>query len=262
MPSYLYGRWPEVEGRLRLSLGVLLMLAYEGVLVPAGRAGEAGPGAEVREALERLAKDARWARVVVLDSRTVDQLKELVGVEGVAYAGLDGMVVDGPWLSLAYEPAQRLRSEVAKLRDELVEALRTFSGVGLVDRGLSLSIDYSKAPRGLGRRVSRAVFSLLSARGGFRLLRKRKVLEVTPDVDWDRGRAVELLLAQEGLRELLPVYVGGDEVDEPAFRALGAGGLTVVVGRRPRSYARLYVKNVEEVGEFVRRVARLSSPLG
>ncbi|MEM4699975.1 MAG: trehalose-phosphatase, partial [Candidatus Nezhaarchaeales archaeon] len=193
MPSYLYGRWPEVEGRLRLSIGVLLMLSYEGALVPAGQAEGARLGEDTKEALERLARDSRWARVVIVDSRTVDQLRELVGVEGVAYAGLDGMVIHGPWLSFAHESAHRLRAEVARLRDELRKALSAFSGVELRDRGLSLSIEYSKAPRGLGRRVSRATASLLSARGGFRLLRGRRALDVVPDVDWDRGKAVELL---------------------------------------------------------------------
>ncbi|MCX8205377.1 MAG: trehalose-phosphatase [Candidatus Nezhaarchaeota archaeon] len=260
LPSYLYGRWPEVEGRLRLSLGVLLTLDYEGTLTD--RPEEAELDHEVKSSLESLAKDVRWARVVVIDRRTVDQLKKLIGVGGVFYAGLDGMVITGPGLSLVHELAHKLRDRVVRLRDELEEALQGFSGVVLKDKGLSIAISYAQAPRGLGRRVARIVTSVLSERGNFKPLRGRRVVEIVPNVDWDRGRAVDLLLEREELREYLPVYVGNDESDEPAFRALGARGLTVVVGRRPRSYAKFYVRNVGEVYELLKRIAKLSSPLG
>lgn len=258
MPSYLYSRWPEVEGRLRLSLGALLILDYEGTLAPSGGAMER----EAREALEELASRSKWASAAVIDSRTVAQLKELVGVEGLTYAGLDGMVISGPQLSFVHEQARELREGVEGLRGELEEALRGLGGVEVRDAGLRIVVSYARAPRGAGRRVARAVASLLSRRGGFRMYRGRRSVEVVPEVDWDRGRAVELLLAGAGLEDCLPIYVGDDDSDEPAFRSLVARGLTVVVGRRPRSYAKFYVRGVGEVCELIRRVARLSSPLG
>jgi trehalose-phosphatase len=48
----------------------------------------------------------------------------------------------------------------------------------------------------------------------------KKIHELRPDIDWDKGRAVTWLLGELGLGDpdVLPIYVGDDETDEDAFR--------------------------------------------
>lgn len=56
-----------------------------------------------------------------------------------------------------------------------------------------------------------------------RLSSGRKVMEIKPRIDWDKGRAVAYLLEALGLASdpgCLPIYLGDDTTDEDAFRCL------------------------------------------
>ena len=61
--------------------------------------------------------------------------------------------------------------------------------------------------------------------------RGRKVFEIQPRADWDKGRAVKWLLAHTRLGDdgASPIYLGDDLTDEDAFSILGSGGLCVAV---------------------------------
>ena len=60
---------------------------------------------------------------------------------------------------------------------------------------------------------------------------RRKVVELLPDIDWNKGRALRWLLEQAGLTdpELVPVYAGDDYTDEDALQEVHDEGLGVVV---------------------------------
>ena len=86
--------------------------------------------------------------------------------------------------------------------------------------------------------------------------RGKRVLEVRPNVVWDKGSAVKWLLdylSKNLLEEPYPIYMGDDETDEDAFRALKGRGLTVLVSYQEReSEAAYFTRNVEEVYQFLR----------
>jgi alpha,alpha-trehalase len=58
----------------------------------------------------------------------------------------------------------------------------------------------------------------------------KRIHELRPDIDWDKGRAIEFLLAELDAEGRLPIYLGDDLTDEDGFRAVVArGGIAVVV---------------------------------
>ena len=79
--------------------------------------------------------------------------------------------------------------------------------------------------------VEMAVASVAAANPDLRVTGGKKVLELRPDVAWDKGLAIRWLLETQGLDapDVLPIYVGDDETDEDGFRALGRGGIGIVV---------------------------------
>ena len=62
----------------------------------------------------------------------------------------------------------------------------------------------------------------------------KKVLELRPPVEWDKGKAALWFLRKQeilmGKGNVLPVYIGDDSTDEDAFEALKNKGITVFVG--------------------------------
>ncbi|RLF10334.1 MAG: trehalose-phosphatase [Thermoprotei archaeon] len=260
MPAQLFSHWLEVEGRLRVALGLFLMLDYDGTLTPiVNRPEEAKLSEETRKLLSSIVKAGRWVKVAIISGRPLNQLKKLIGIDGIYYAGLHGLEVEGPGVSFIHAKAEKLRKVIGEIHRELIQAFAGMKGIMVEDKGLSIAIHYRLAPKGGGRAVSKALSFIMSLRSGFRVLKGKKVYELMPDVDWDKGRAALYLIEATGTKEYMPIYIGDDETDEYAFKALAPRGLTIVVGRKKRSLAKFYVKGVNEVHELLRRINRLVS---
>ncbi len=95
-------------------------------------------------------------------------------------------------------------------------------------------------------------------RHGLRVTGGRKIVELRPDIDWDKGTALGWLgdqIHQTG--RVLPIYIGDDLTDEDAFDAVRFSGIGIVVrhdedGDRATA-AQFALNNPGEVEEFLRR---------
>jgi trehalose 6-phosphate phosphatase len=59
----------------------------------------------------------------------------------------------------------------------------------------------------------------------------------------------------------MPIYIGDDLTDEDAFKLLKNSGLTIFVGRPKKSNARYYIKDTNEVLDFLRIIPDLKRTL-
>jgi trehalose 6-phosphate phosphatase len=187
-----------------------VLLDVDGTLAPiVARPELAEVPAETRAEVARLAE--RYALVACISGRSGDEAQRLVGVEGVVYVGVHG-------LELAPE-AERWR-----------ETLRPFARLEwpwLEDKGLTVALHWREAADEQAARAElegiaeRAEATGLEARWG------RKVLELRPPVQADKGTAVRALLEERGLRRAL--YAGDDTTDLDAFRGLDGLELAVRV---------------------------------
>ena len=178
-----------------------ILLDVDGTLAPiVQRPGDAAVPEEARRELERLA--ARYALVACVSGRTGEDARRLVGVEGVRYVGSHGL---------------ELAPEADRWRDELRRFTETVDWP-VEDKGLTISFHYREAENEedaleyLEDVAERARAAGLVPRFG------RKVLEIRPPVEADKGTAVTQLLAETGLSRAL--YAGDDTTDIDAFRAL------------------------------------------
>jgi trehalose 6-phosphate phosphatase len=178
-----------------------IVLDVDGTLAPiVRRPDEAAVPDEARRELERLV--ARYALVACVSGRTGEDAQRLVGVAGVRYVGSHG-------LELAPE-ADRWRAELHRFAASVNWPVE--------DKGLTVSFHYREAENEdealeyLEGVAERARAAGLVPRFG------RKVLELRPPVDADKGTAITQLLADAGLRRAL--YAGDDTTDIDAFRAL------------------------------------------
>jgi len=122
-------------------------------------------------------------------------------------------------------------------------------GVIIEDKGATAGIHYRLLEPSRVRRLKEIVQEEIERWGGaLRATFGKKVIEIRPDVDWDKGRGV-----LEFMRWLSPaadrrlIYIGDDRTDEDAFRALRGIGTTVLVGAAAGSAAEFRLRGVGQV---------------
>jgi trehalose 6-phosphate phosphatase len=197
--------------RLRSEPGrAAVLLDVDGTLAPiVARPELAAVPEETREQVRRLA--GRYALVACISGRTGGEAARLVGVEGVVYVGVHG-------LELAPE-AERWR-----------ETLRPFAKQDwpwLEDKGLTVAFHWREAADDDEARLSLEAVAEQARAAGLEAHWGRKVLELRPPIEADKGTAVRALLAERGLRRAL--YAGDDTTDLDAFRGLDGLELAVRV---------------------------------
>jgi trehalose 6-phosphate phosphatase len=220
-----------------------LVLDVDGTLAPIAStpAGAAVPE-ETQAELVRLAGE--YGLLACVSGRPSEDAARIVGVEGIRYVGEHGLELD----PAADEWAERLR--------EFAATVRWPSEPG---RRYSLAFHYrdvndEESALTLLRAVAeRALVEGLRPRWG------RKVLEIRPPLETDKGTAVRLLLASAGLDRAL--YAGDDSTDLDAFRGLDgldvAVRVAVVSDEGPSDLGRaadLIVGGPKELVELLRRL--------
>ena len=228
---------PIAEGlveRLRAAPALLLVLDYDGTLVPFALTPElAGPDSEVIALLQDLAARPR-TEVHIVSGRTRETLDSWLGPLPIglhAEHGLSSRAPSGGAWVTATRPSQEWRPAVL----ELMRALAAETpGAFVEEKRAGLAWHYRAADPALGAVRARAMelelAALLDHRPA-RVLPGAKVIEVVAK-GVHKGRLVPSLLARAPAGALL-VAIGDDRTDEDLFAALPPEALAVHVGPGP-----------------------------
>ena len=168
--------------------------------------------------------------VAIVSGRDLDDVRAKVGLDGIAYAGSHGLDIlhaDGTRQQLATahlevldRAQQALEQEIGAIAGIRVERKRF--AIAVHDRQVEAPDARSRIAEVVGRLG--AQFDELRATGG------KRIHELRPAIDWDKGRAIEALLTALEAEDHLPIYLGDDLTDEDGFRAVSnRRGIAVLV---------------------------------
>lgn len=235
-----------------------LFLDYGGTLAPIhDRPEDAQLSKEMRLILRSA---ARMMPVVVVSGRDLEEVSGLVGLEEIIYAGSHGLEIQGPELRLELPEGIDALDDMDQATVDLTTALKTIPGVCLTRKRFAIVVHYRR-PAGEGLDEVRSAVEYVQTRfSRLHLTGGKEVIELLPDIDWDKGRAVRWLLSELGLDgpEVLPIYVGDDVTDEDAFRSVRGRGLGILVSDRPQPSAALYrVRDTDQVAELLRHLVEM-----
>jgi trehalose 6-phosphate phosphatase len=189
-----------------------VLLDIDGTLAPiVDRPEDATVPEEMRAEVGRLA--GRYALVACVSGRPAEDARRIVGLDGVEYVGVHG---------LESHPGV---PEYTPQLDRLVEGAgwpwRIERKAGVTAAFHYREVGDAEAAAAVERVVESAEeLGLVAQRG-------RKVVEVRPPIDADKGTAVRDLLADRGLERAL--YAGDDTTDLDAFRGMDEAGLDVAL---------------------------------
>ncbi len=264
--KYLFDSWTDFEGAIKQAGHVLLLADYDGTLTPiAGRPQDAILSPAVADKLRALVRKPGFT-VGIISGRELNEAKKLVGVEGIYYAGNHGLNIEGPGLNYTNPIAERARTVMQPLVAELRARMKDIAGVIIEDKGLSLSVHYRlvrKGQEGEVARIFREITAAPEQAGKVRITAGKKVWEVRPPVDWDKGKAVDTIRREAGRLtgkgNILTIYLGDDTTDEDAFRVVHRpGGWSIFVGEdNSKSAAEYFLKSTDEAGAFLDRLLAL-----
>ena len=250
LPSALE-RLDDITGGAERRLAVFL--DYDGTLTPiVPRSEDAVLAPDVRKTVAAL---AQLCTVAIISGRDLADVRHLVGVEGIIYAGSHGFDIAGPEGSLAHSSERdAFLPLLAEVEGELRSDLAGISGAQLERKKFSLAVHYRNVGDADLDAVEAAVAVALARHPRLRDLPGKKVHDLQPRTDWDKGKALLHVLRTLGLDRpgVLPIYIGDDITDEDAFAVLRGRGLGIVVRDEPRETgASIALENPHEVHLFL-----------
>ncbi len=259
--EHVFSVWRKLVAHFRSAEHILLFSDYDGTLTPiVNNPEEAVLPASTRALLQALARRNHYS-VGIISGRMLADLKGRVNIDGIIYAGNHGLEIEAPGVEFSYARAVESRPLLSIIHRVLDKALNRVKGVTVEDKGLTLSVHYrmvNEDRHGEVAGIFERITGGLQASGKIRVTSGKKVLEVRPAVDWDKGRAVRLLMKRYlkggGNSRVLPIYLGDDLSDEDAFRTVQryGNGISIFVGEPPpASTAHYYLKSPSTVPVFL-----------
>ncbi|KAK9292570.1 hypothetical protein L1049_020544 [Liquidambar formosana] len=255
---------------------IALFLDYDGTLSPIVDNPDCAIMSEdMHTAVSNVAKCFPTA---IISGRSRDKVYEFVGLKELYYAGSHGMDIMGPVrqsdfddhlscitstdqqgkeLNL-FQPASEFLPMIDEVFRSLVESVSEIKGAKVENNKFCVSVHYRNVDEKSWTTIAQCVGNILKDYPRLRLTHGRKVLEVRPVINWDKGKAVEFLLESLGLSncdDVLPIYVGDDKTDEDAFKVLRERnqGYGILVSSVPKESNAFYsLRDPSEVMEFLK----------
>jgi trehalose 6-phosphate phosphatase len=255
--------WPELSEKLK-GRRPALFLDYDGTLTPiVSRPELAVLSAEGRSVLERVA--ARYPTAII-SGRGRDDVERLVGLPSLAYAGSHGFDIVGPGgAPVGHAAADWIEPVMDRVAEMVKPRLAGLDGALIEEKRFSIAVHYRLVDEALVPRIESIVDEAVAIDARLKKTHGKKVFEVRPDVDWDKGKALMLLVEALGLDgpDVVPFYIGDDVTDEDAFEVLRDRGIGVLVSEVPRpTKAAYWVQAPWEVYAFFERLLSLEGETG
>jgi trehalose 6-phosphate phosphatase len=215
-------------------------------------------------AAEALTSLSAACPVAILSGRDLADVRARIGLPGLWYAGSHGFELTGPDGTHHQNPEAAASIPVlAGAAADLADQLGHIPGVVVEHKRFGVAVHYRNAARDRVGEVAAAVRTA-GQRTALRVTTGREVIELRPNIDWDKGKTLRWVLDyirdNERAGPLLPIYLGDDITDEDAFDAVDDDGIAILVrhsddGDRATA-ARYALEDPSRVREFTERLAR------
>ena len=215
---------------------------------------------ETRRIIKRLME---YYTVAVISGRDLKDVRNLVDVQGIVYAGSHGFDIAGLHNQQRQyvKKWERYLGPLDSAESELRSALGQIPGILVERKKYALTVHYRGVETKRVKEIENRLDKIASKKPALRKAGGKKIFELLPAIDWNKGKALLWLLETlyvDGGR-ITPLYIGDDVTDEDAFKAIQDFGVGIVVGQGKRKTAAHYsLRNSEEVKTFLQALVVLA----
>lgn len=228
-------------------------LDYDGTLAPITPTPETTAiSPQMHRAMIKLATKCK---VGVISGRDLEDVRRRVNIEHIVYAGCHGFDMGGPkGLHAENQKVEEFLPLLDQVHKELSQQLAEVNGVIVERKRFIITVHYRLVAEQELKQVEKVVARVAGKNPRLRVSEGKKMYELLPNMDWNKGKALLSLLAlvKADGENVVPVYLGDDVTDEDAFRAIQGRGIGILVGEKPGPSAAAYsLRNADEVMEFL-----------
>lgn len=194
--------------------------------------------------------------IALISGRPLDDIDRVFAPWQPFAAGGHGAEVRGSTGTRMHQPDA---AQLAVVRQQLDAGLVDLAGAWLEDKGYGFALHYRNAPEHEDAVIALARSTAIATDGTLEVQPGVLVQELRPAA-YDKGLALDELMAQQPFAGRRPVVVGDDRTDEFAFAAAHRhGGLSVLVGSRTDSVAQYRIGDPEAVRGWLTEIPQQTS---
>ncbi|KAJ7558193.1 hypothetical protein O6H91_04G027700 [Diphasiastrum complanatum] len=264
---------------------IVLFLDYDGTLAPIVEdPDEAYMSDAMRAAVKKV---ATLIPTAIISGRRSDKVYEFVQLPELFYAGSHGMDIVGPAdgftgleadglrsrdekrkEAVCYQPASEFLPMINEVYKALEEHAKNILGAKVEHNKFCATVHFRRVEEENWQLLAQEVQRVVKRYPNLCVTQGRKVLEIRPSIQWDKGKAVNYFLQTLDLgncNNILPVYIGDDRTDEDAFHVVNQkhNGYSILVSSAPKATSATYsLNNPSEVMEFLLRLVKRCQTFG
>lgn len=248
---------------------VNLFLDYDGTLAPISETPDkALLSQEMKDVLAGLS-GLPGCRLAVISGRMLSDLKQMIDIPGITYAGTHGFEIEGTHLNFESMISNEYMADLSDIKEQLHAKLSAIEGIWFEDKVIMITLHFRQAgEKGeyLAKEIFKNVCQSYVDQQRITFIEGKKILEVRPPLKWDKGEAALWIFSkwQQEIdkNQVVTFYVGDDNTDEDAFRMLDTAAVGIRVEASDRSFAEYHLRSQPEVLVLLNKIFAVKSKAG
>ena len=250
LPSALQS-FKKIENQFK-DKEVVLFFDYDGTVTPIVSHPKDALLSEMMK--NTLIKLSNQCILAVISGRGLNDIKSRIGIKGIYYSGSHGYEIEGPGIKMEYKPALEFVDIFDILEEELTQLLQNVEGALVERKKFSIALHYRNVSQSEVNLVENAADNAVIKYPKIRKTYGKKVYELQPNLDWNKGKALEWLMEKLNIekRGSKIFYIGDDITDEDAFNAIKTYGIGILVGSHAQTTGAQYkLKDTDQTLHFL-----------
>jgi trehalose-phosphatase len=267
----IFKNWSTISKKIESCRHLLLLSDFDGTLCKiADRPSGVKLSKKVKSSLKKL-KSHPKITVGIVSGRPLKSIKEYIGLRQIFYVGNHGLQIDyvnlkGKSALYVLPEAKKTLALIKEIAHKLKQRLKSIKGVIVEDKKYTLSLHY-RLVKDKEKHKVKAIFNNIirpyKKKKKVKVTSGKKVYEVRPPIDWDKGKAVlklkKKINAKINIKDLVTIYLGDDATDEDAFNVLSSKDIGIFIGSKRQSKADYKIESVSKVPQFLKQVYEIIS---